>query len=456
MKLAAPGPQLGAGRLRVDAARAIAKLREYQLANRAAWVLEAIRAAVASGATKIELTADANDVWLAWDGEPWAADDLPHLLDELVSPDGERYAVRLLAAAVNSALGLAPVYVDVTAIGQTAMRARYTPEVLASADALHRVTAEAVEARRERGMLVHLRRRLAGSYFLGEPPELQLARDACRDLGVPITIQGEPPPLHRDVVRQPLGDTLAGFLAVVDPGTHAYRTVLVEVAEHGVLLTSYPVDLGAFGARAPLPIRLYIDAPRMPTNASRSQVRRDSFPIADAEARSEDLIPPLLAKLDDSPRGRAAALALIASQIAGPSRRHDVTALEGAYRALAARPLLRDACGTPHPVTHGWRGEVHTGRSPLAPELASRLAQVPWIRAGEPEAALLAGMQPDQRDLRRLTRWARQQVRAEQRFFTHARRPAQVSAQRRARARIVVPLGVEVAESCIPQGLFAR
>ena len=30
---AAPGPQLGAGRLRVDAARAIAKLREYQLAD---------------------------------------------------------------------------------------------------------------------------------------------------------------------------------------------------------------------------------------------------------------------------------------------------------------------------------------------------------------------------------------------------------------------------------------
>ena len=99
--------------------------------------------------------------------------------------------MRLLAAAVNSALGMAPVYVDVTSIGDAAVRARYTPEVLASADALHRVAAErgrAAAARR--GMLVHLRRRLAGSYFLGEPPELQLARDACRDLGVPITIQG--------------------------------------------------------------------------------------------------------------------------------------------------------------------------------------------------------------------------------------------------------------------------
>jgi hypothetical protein len=131
---AAPGPQLSTGRLRVDAARAIAKLREYQLAVRAAWVLEAIRAAVASGATRISLTGDTNDLWLSWDGEPWAAADLPRLFDELVGPEASdaRYHVRLLAAAVNSALGMNPAYVDVFAIAATgsAVRARYTPDVL--------------------------------------------------------------------------------------------------------------------------------------------------------------------------------------------------------------------------------------------------------------------------------------------------------------------------------------
>jgi hypothetical protein len=131
---AAPGPQLSVGRLRVDAAKAIAKLREYQLADRTAWVLEAIRAAVASGATKIELRGDANDVWLAWHGSAWAAEDLPKLFDELVSPEpaSERHQVRLLAAAVNSALGMNPAYVDVYAIAPDgAVRARYTPDVLA-------------------------------------------------------------------------------------------------------------------------------------------------------------------------------------------------------------------------------------------------------------------------------------------------------------------------------------
>src|SRR5262249_15126139 len=71
LRRAAPGPQLSAGRLRVDAARAIAKLREYQLADKAAWVLEGIRAAVADQAKRIDLRADANDVWLSWEAEAW-------------------------------------------------------------------------------------------------------------------------------------------------------------------------------------------------------------------------------------------------------------------------------------------------------------------------------------------------------------------------------------------------
>ena len=114
MRRAAPGPQLGAGRIRVDAARAIAKLREYQLADRTAWVLEAIRAAVASGATAIELTGDANDVRLTWTGAPWPADDLPRLLDEPRQPRGDERAPPRAHARrrrhVNSALGLSPAY----------------------------------------------------------------------------------------------------------------------------------------------------------------------------------------------------------------------------------------------------------------------------------------------------------------------------------------------------------
>src|SRR5688572_23372744 len=199
MRRAAPGPQLSAGRIRVDAGRAIAKLREYQLADRAAWVLEAIRAAVAAKATRIELRGDANDVWLSWQGEPWPEELLPRLFDELVSPEpaSERHHVRLLAAAVNSALGMGPAHVDVTAIrAGSATRVRYLPEILVETEnefgesALRHVAAEPVPAPQgaQPGMLVHVRRRLLDWKLFGEPSELVLAREACRDISVPLHI----------------------------------------------------------------------------------------------------------------------------------------------------------------------------------------------------------------------------------------------------------------------------
>src|SRR5688572_12574810 len=172
MRRAAPGPQLSAGRIRVDAGKAIAKLREYQLADRSAWVLEAIRAAVAAKATRIELRGDANDIWLTWEGEPWPDEILPRLFDELVSPEAasESHHVRLLAAAVNSALGMEPSYVDVTSIrAGNATRVRYTPEILVEPSSqldestLRHVATEPVPVPDGAlpGMRIHMRRRLA-------------------------------------------------------------------------------------------------------------------------------------------------------------------------------------------------------------------------------------------------------------------------------------------------------
>ena len=127
-----PGRRVATGHIRVDAKRAIAKLREYQLADRTTWILEAIRAAVCAGASEISLRGDSNDVWLDWSGEPFEVDGLATLLDELVSPQASTgQERRLLATAVNSALGLEPSYVDVIAIAAdgTANRARYTPKL---------------------------------------------------------------------------------------------------------------------------------------------------------------------------------------------------------------------------------------------------------------------------------------------------------------------------------------
>jgi len=463
---AAPGPQLSAGRLRVDAARAIAKLREYQLAVRAAWVLEAIRAAVAAGATRISLTGDTNDLWLAWDGEPWATADLPRLFDELVSPEASdaRYHVRLLAAAVNSALGMNPAYVDVFAVAAPgrAMRARYTPDVLAEpeselADApLRRIAVEAAPPPpgAGTGMAIHLRRRFGMavlSHLVRELPEIELARGACADLGVPLFVRGSEHSrgaAARDVTRVPLGDGLRGFIAVVDPDD-AGTGPTIEVAEHGVILATNQLDLG-FPDQDRAPLRVFLDGPRMPTNASRSEVRTDVHPISTALRRAQALFPALADQLAaelDGPRAeraRAAALRLLAA--AGHARAPGL----GLGRLLEL-PLLRNAVGAPRPPSAVWQGPVYTGGSPLPEELAPWLADVLWIPPGDPSTCLYDPDKVDALAAKRLVRWARRERRAQRRFYGHAPRPPVVEARELPRMR--ARLGATVPGSLVdPRG----
>ena len=89
--MAGPGRRVGQGHLRVDTARAVQKLRTYQLADPTAWVLEVVRAAVMVGATEIEASGDANDVTLSWREGTLDDDEMRGVLDALVNPgDSER------------------------------------------------------------------------------------------------------------------------------------------------------------------------------------------------------------------------------------------------------------------------------------------------------------------------------------------------------------------------------
>ena len=99
------GKRIGAGRLRVDAGRAVAKLREYQLPDPTAWVLEVVRAAVAKGAKRVRVFGDADDLWIGWEGPPPEEAHLKELLHELVSPAPEeaRRWLRLMAIGVCDA-----------------------------------------------------------------------------------------------------------------------------------------------------------------------------------------------------------------------------------------------------------------------------------------------------------------------------------------------------------------
>ena len=77
--LGAAGIADGAGEFSIDAARARDKLRDFQLADPRLYVALVVQAATLAGAGRIDFTLDSDDLIAAFDGHPFAADDLADL-----------------------------------------------------------------------------------------------------------------------------------------------------------------------------------------------------------------------------------------------------------------------------------------------------------------------------------------------------------------------------------------
>ncbi|WP_437876336.1 hypothetical protein [Sorangium sp. So ce513] len=203
------------GVIRVDARRAVRKLREHLLVDLDLYLLELVRAAAAGGATRIDIRHDADDVALTFDGEPLDAAVLTRLLDHVLNaaPDAASRRLRLLALGVNAALGLRPARVDLIttgrgpsgeAAGATCTRVRFTPALLeapaepfapAAAPACDEVprppgmpaAGTRIEVRRRLGWSV-LRRAITGDTL----PEIAHLAAATGDFPIPIALEGEP------------------------------------------------------------------------------------------------------------------------------------------------------------------------------------------------------------------------------------------------------------------------
>ncbi|WP_437646657.1 hypothetical protein [Sorangium sp. So ce362] len=326
------------GAIRVDARRAVQKLREHLLVDLDLYLLELVRAAAAGGATQIDLQYDADDVVLTFDGEPPDAPVLARLLDHVLNaaPDAPSRRLRLLALGVNAALGLRPARVDLLTTGRgpsgeraeaTCTRVRFTPALLEAPEgALAPAAAPACdEVPRPPGMpaaglRVEVRRRLGWSVLrraiTGDtPPELAHLAAATGDFSIPIALAGEPlrraPPGGKPAVLMRVPFHVHGarraaleIVALRDPAggpalsaplsTPLSMTPLpapfspplsglpvVDYLEHGVQLVR---ERWSFDPRFPsapyqgveLPVRLVVDADELPTNASRSALREDA------------------------------------------------------------------------------------------------------------------------------------------------------------------------------------
>lgn len=481
---APPGPLVGAGRVRVDAARAVAKLRAFRLTDPAAWILEAVRAAVAGGASELELTADSDDLWLRWAGPAWSPDELAGLLDELVSPEEEEhgYRRRLLGSAVNSALALEPRWLELmTAAAAGVGGVRFVPgeveHVGLSGEpvlrAPQRVTAPQLPALASGApcaVQLHLcfaagLRALWRALLGHELPELALARAACAELSVPMTIAGARVEARQDVLRLPLGQGLEGFVALVEPAPapQTQPEAQLRVAELGVAIT----DVEWPGARlaavpwlrggAP-PVRLYLDAPRVATNAARSAVAEEAPPFRAAKERGETLLGALVDTLAEqlrrspTPQLREGAFALLAQAAGGAEWSAEVAAIAAPLRSVAEVPLLHNAVGTLRPVAARWARPVYRGKRPLPPELAPWLETLAWIPPGDPAARLLRGTDGHARAANELVKRAQRARKVRQDFLAQPAQPARVSSLG---AGATFTLGSAAAPSAVPDEAFA-
>jgi hypothetical protein len=423
----AEGKVVSRGKIRVDARRAVAKLREHMLLDLHSYALEVVRCAAAGSAAQIDVTYDADDVVITWPGPPATADLLGRLLDLVLSEGlgGEQRRWRLLALGVNAALGLEPAFVDVTAAGVQAATGcvcvRFTPEALqgrgqptAAVEAVPRPADMPAS-----GMRVHVRRKLSWSILKSAvvrnvPREVQTLVGAAAHLGVPLRLHGQPIAATRGgpLLRVPfqVQEARQAWLAITSPTSSGARLTFLE---HGVRLASYgwspePALTAEPYAGAGLPVEVVVDAPELPTNASRAAIREDAPIVArtlvGASSAFEAAVEALIALVcgqgevpagvqlqTDHPELLEDALGAIVCVAVGADHRGEPRT-ELAQRLLEL-PLLRDGCGGPRSFASIVVGAetplyLHRGAEPLEAELAFWMRDVVWLRGRLAERAL--------------------------------------------------------------------
>ncbi len=414
------------GKIRVDARRALAKLREHLLVDLHLYATEIARAAVASKATTLDIDYDSNDVILTFDGQPVAPNELPRLLDHVLG-DGQTTdrSLRGLALGVNAALGLGPAFVDIyvrPSEHEKVAKVRFVPSVLESEDvALPEIEwGSAPKGMPGCGMRVHVRRRMGVQWLKRAaarelPREIALLSEALHSAPLTLTSQGTSfslPKRPRALLRVPIQgrELRRGVLEILEMPAGP----VVEWLELGVTLlrktfVAEPILPGAPHAQVELPIRVVIDANELPTNASRSALREDAPLPKNAEQGAREALILALRTLvalvtrkgkplpnvdvvDGDVNKLETALGAIVCIVAGAHRRG--TSLSEQAMELLDLPLLQNAVGasvTPYSLLlrHQMEVYVHQGKDALEADLAPWLDNVVWLRGKMAERMLV-------------------------------------------------------------------
>lgn len=181
------------GRFTLDKKKAKEKMQAFQLINPAYYVLELIEAAVATGASHINITVDSDDFIMSFDGRPYSKEDFENIYSSLFvsQKDMKLDRLRELAIGFNSAQALRPGLITIlSGDGKTAHRLTFTPpdkEVISESP-------EVIS-----GTMIHVKEKLSGRvankfisrYILGKvPAEEKIIKERCIYSPIPIYLNG--------------------------------------------------------------------------------------------------------------------------------------------------------------------------------------------------------------------------------------------------------------------------
>ncbi|MFO0564564.1 MAG: hypothetical protein U0263_02820 [Polyangiaceae bacterium] len=422
---------LSRGAIRVDARRAAEKLREHLLVDLHGYTLEVARASIALGATTLDVRWDSDDVQLVFDGRCIAPERLPRLFDFALSDDADESAraLRPLALGLNAALGLGVSFIDVYSWNPAASRkVRLDAELFADGDA-GSSGLEAVEARPPfvpfpEGTFIHVHAKLSlgvlrRAISSERPTEVSRLLDHIEDAPLVLKLAGavvERAPRDRVLARVPF--LLPGASRAVVELLPLGSSPRIEVLEHGIRLLTLPWlplrGLESAGDLA-LPFRVRVDAPVLPTNASRSALLEDAPLCRELGPAANEAFKKCLAALIARVTGEAPVegvelvagepelvdaletLACLAAHASGQGGQ-----LAGEVRAILDVPLLERATGGRLPLSGLLalgKVDVWTGDQPLEPELAPWLSDVVSLRGRRVERALQGLVRKNAADL---------------------------------------------------------
>ncbi len=272
-ELAAGGELASRGEFTLDRERARDKLQRFQLAEPARYVLLLVEAAVAQGATRVQVQIDTDDVRFEFDGTPFDRVALDALWDVLLGDPLPAYpGLRPLALALNAAMGLRPSFVRVHGAGEPGLRLELRAQGAPQLDEAEPASASLVHVRERKGLrsIAEFVRALRSTR-----DESKFLREHCRYVTTPIFL-GKEQVSHGAPEQIGCGSREAfvdgtRLVAGIDPDhwpDHGPKALL-ERCRRGVRVDVLEVEHWPPGVVA------LIDGPNFALDLSQAGIRRD-------------------------------------------------------------------------------------------------------------------------------------------------------------------------------------